>query len=1316
MEKLEVLASITRLSSNVVRVLGQNPGKFQLQGTNTYIVGKQNPYTLIDTGEGKAEYIPVLESALRETVPLTDPNEPHVSDIVISHWHHDHVGGLPDVLSLLRKLWDERSSPTPFKPPRLHKFPFPSNDEPDRSIVSSIIQSLPPGSFTPTPEGKPFHDIFDSQVLSAKSTPMKVLHTPGHTADSICLYIPEDKALYTADTVLGQGTAVFEDLSAYINSLRKMLDFHSGPIDVDIHTASIAPTYQVLYPGHGPVVSEGAKTIEMYINHRLQREKQVLQVLDSPSPSAKAQGSGGESPRNWTTWDVVTKIYAEYPENLWLPAAHGIDLHMKKLEKDGAVRKKCNMGPLFLNSIEETVIMHYVAVSKKLQANKNKFSPPGQPPLLLIMADVAASPAGREDLSSHKRKRSRSPSSGLDADLPPSTRRRSYSPPNSSSVNLPKVSDADPARRAERERQLAARVAAMELEKAEKDKEVGEKDKEKEKEFDDKAEFAKLVSTRSGGVYMPPARLRALQAAAAQDKSSTEYQRLSWDALRKSITGIVNRVNITNIKQVVPELFSENLIRGRGLFARSVMKAQAASLPFTPVFAALVAIINSKLPQVGELVLTRLISQFRRAYKRNDKTICHSTTTFIAHLINQGVAHEIIALQILILLLERPTDDSVEIAVGFMREVGAYLSEHCQKANTSVFERFRATLNEGTISHRVQYMIEVLMQVRKDKFKDNPILPEGLDLVEEDEQITHQIQLEEELQIQEGLNIFKLDPKYLENEEKYKAIKSEILGEDSDEESGSEESSDDESDEEGVEEKEGIEDKTETNLVNLRRTIYLTIMNALNYEEAVHKLLKVQLKEGQEIELINMVIECSSQERSYSTFYGLIGERFSKLNRVWTECFETAFGNYYETIHRYETNRLRNISRFFGHLLATDAISWAVFECIKVNEEDTTSSSRIFIKILMQEMMESMGLKALAERFKDPEVKKSCEGMFPMDIPKNTRFSINYFTSIGLGVITEEMREYLKNAPRLIMEQRRAMLEAESSSSDSSSDTDTSSDSSSDSDSSSASDSSADNSRRGSHRRPSRRSPPPRRSRTPPIRRRRSVSRDSEASRGPSRRGRSLSRTPPRRRERDDTPPRSERNGDRRMKADYASRDRMPRSPPPLWSKDVILVEGAEMIPWTVNVTVLEADEGPLHRQGLRLSQSVLHPKQDIMVMAVEGEGCLLCQFPHHRRREGPDLRQTILMGILDRVEIVETTTEMAKIGRESGRDEFGRDRYRKESRSESPPRRDRDVRRRDDSRDRGFKDANGPRERDRDRETGRRSPVGRERDRERVR
>lgn len=130
----------------------------------------------------------------------------------------------------------------------------------------------------------------------------------------------------------------------------------------------------------------------------------------------------------------------------------------------------------------------------------------------------------------------------------------------------------------------------------------------------------------------------------------------------------------------------------------------------------------------------------------------NATTTFIAHLCNQGVAHELVALQILVLLLERPTDDSVEIAVTFTREVGAFLAENSPKANNGVYERFRAILHESGIDKRVQYMVEVLFQVRKDKYKDNPIVPQGLDLVEEEDAITHKVSLEDELVLEEMLS------------------------------------------------------------------------------------------------------------------------------------------------------------------------------------------------------------------------------------------------------------------------------------------------------------------------------------------------------------------------------------------------------------------------------------------------------------------------------------------------------------------------------------------------------------------------------------
>jgi glyoxylase-like metal-dependent hydrolase (beta-lactamase superfamily II) len=131
--------------------------------------------------------------------------------------------------------------------------------------------------------------------------------------------------LYTSDTVLGQGTAVFEDLALYLNSLNSMLQFGDSK------------PYDAVYPGHGPVVPDGKKLISGYIAHRLEREAQILQVLKSPLPGSV--DLPGSPKHYWTTWTIVTKIYAEYPQSLWLPAAHGVDLHLKKLEGEGVVRR-----------------------------------------------------------------------------------------------------------------------------------------------------------------------------------------------------------------------------------------------------------------------------------------------------------------------------------------------------------------------------------------------------------------------------------------------------------------------------------------------------------------------------------------------------------------------------------------------------------------------------------------------------------------------------------------------------------------------------------------------------------------------------------------------------------------------------------------------------------------------------------------------------------------------------------------------------------------------------------------------------------------
>uniref|UniRef100_A0A667WK43 Pre-mRNA-splicing factor CWC22 homolog n=1 Tax=Myripristis murdjan TaxID=586833 RepID=A0A667WK43_9TELE len=564
------------------------------------------------------------------------------------------------------------------------------------------------------------------------------------------------------------------------------------------------------------------------------------------------------------------------------------------------------------------------------------------------------------------------------------------------------------------------------------------------------------ILTRTGGAYIPPAKLRMMQQQIT-DKSSLAYQRMSWEALKKSINGLINKVNVSNIINIIQELLQENIVRGRGLLARSVLQAQAASPIFTHVYAAVVSIINSKFPQIGELILKRLILNFRKGYRRNLKQQCLTASKFVAHLINQNVAHEVLSLEMLTLLLERPTDDSVEVSIAFLKECGLKLTEVSPRGINAIFERLRNVLHESSIDKRVQYMIEVMFAIRKDGFADHPVVSAGLDLVDEDDQFTHMLPLEDEY-----------DAEDLLSKRKQRDRQAEILDEGSSDSGEDGDGSDDDEDEddEDEENEEGedgdkvtIFDKTEVNLVAFRRTIYLAIQSSLDFEECAHKLIKMDFPDSQTKELCNMILDCCAQQRTYEKFFGLLAGRFCLLKKEYMESFEGIFSEQYETIHRLETNKLRNVARLFAHLLYTDSVPWSVLECIKVSEETTTSSSRIFVKILFQELCAYMGLPKLNQRLKDPTLQSFFEGLFPRDNPRNTRFAINFFTSIGLGGLTDELREHLKNAPKMIMTQNQEVDSSDSSSSSSSSDSSSSDSSSqSDSDSSSQSDSSSSSS------------------------------------------------------------------------------------------------------------------------------------------------------------------------------------------------------------------------------------------------------------------
>lgn len=103
----------------------------------------------------------------------------------------------------------------------------------------------------------------------ANPSARRIFHTPGHTRDSISLYSPTLRTLFTADTVLGHGTAIFEDLGAYITSLSTCIARLEADGEGEV----------TIYPGHGAVVKGGVEKLREYVRHRMEREGQVVEGL-----------------------------------------------------------------------------------------------------------------------------------------------------------------------------------------------------------------------------------------------------------------------------------------------------------------------------------------------------------------------------------------------------------------------------------------------------------------------------------------------------------------------------------------------------------------------------------------------------------------------------------------------------------------------------------------------------------------------------------------------------------------------------------------------------------------------------------------------------------------------------------------------------------------------------------------------------------------------------------------------------------------------------------------------------------------------------
>lgn len=273
-----VIPKIEQLSSVVIRVLGCNPGQFTLQGTNTYLIGKGPSRILVDTGEPRNnEYIANLQHVL-------DEHKAGVQEIVITHWHPDHLGGVPDICSSINK--GVKTSISKLK------------------RISQIDECLD--------LGLQYNFVQDGHRFVTDGATLRVVHTPGHTDDHMALYLEEEKAVFSGDCVLGEGTCVFEDLHDYMKSLEVILKMRP----------------ETIYPGHGPVVRDPLTHVQTYIDHRNMRESQILTAFRSLKDGASV-----------TAMDLVKMVYVDIPENLHLAAAGNVTNHLTKLVKDGKVER-----------------------------------------------------------------------------------------------------------------------------------------------------------------------------------------------------------------------------------------------------------------------------------------------------------------------------------------------------------------------------------------------------------------------------------------------------------------------------------------------------------------------------------------------------------------------------------------------------------------------------------------------------------------------------------------------------------------------------------------------------------------------------------------------------------------------------------------------------------------------------------------------------------------------------------------------------------------------------------------------------------------
>jgi glyoxylase-like metal-dependent hydrolase (beta-lactamase superfamily II) len=243
-----------------------NPGPYTGDGNWTYLIPGAGPI-LIDAGVGKPQHLDRLAEAA--------PDGP--ADVLVTHAHSDHSSGAPAI----RARWSRT---------RFAKMPWPEKD----ARFEVAWRPLADGDRVATGEG----------VLEA-------IFTPGHSPDHLAFWHADSRTLFVGDLLIAGNTVFIPassggNLAAYLRSLHRL--------------AGLQPA--VALPAHGPAIEDPIAVIDRYLEHRKQREDQVLSALESGADSVDA---------------ITGRIYAAHSTALIPMARESVLAHLQKLLDEGRV-------------------------------------------------------------------------------------------------------------------------------------------------------------------------------------------------------------------------------------------------------------------------------------------------------------------------------------------------------------------------------------------------------------------------------------------------------------------------------------------------------------------------------------------------------------------------------------------------------------------------------------------------------------------------------------------------------------------------------------------------------------------------------------------------------------------------------------------------------------------------------------------------------------------------------------------------------------------------------------------------------------------